>query len=176
MAGMSDSQSMLQVFISMRDSTCGECEEELGRKAWITLNKQKGALCLSCADIDHLVFLPTGDATLTRRSRKYSRLCAVVLKWSRARNRYERQGLLVEESALEKAEQECLSDEEFRARRREREAIRRSELDRQYVEAFCKASARTFPWMSSRSRNQGSRARLSKIQRPNWLFCSGQTI
>jgi hypothetical protein len=42
----------------------------------------------------------------------------VVLKWSRARNRYERQGLLVEEQALEKAEEECLADSELRERRR----------------------------------------------------------
>jgi len=38
---------------------------------------------------------------LTRRSGKYSTLSAVVLKWSRARKHYERQGLLVEESALQ---------------------------------------------------------------------------
>ena len=47
----------LKVFISNRDSTCGECGEDLGRKAWITLVKEKGALCLSCADLDHLIFL-----------------------------------------------------------------------------------------------------------------------
>lgn len=49
--------------------------------------ENKGALCLSCADLDHLVFLPTGSAALTRRSAKYSILSAVVLKWSRARSR-----------------------------------------------------------------------------------------
>ena len=27
----------IKVFISARDSTCGECKENLGRKAWITL-------------------------------------------------------------------------------------------------------------------------------------------
>jgi hypothetical protein len=64
----------------------------------------EGALCLACADLDHLWFLPSGDAALTRRAGKYSTLKAVVLKWSRARNRYERQGLLVEEAALHQAE------------------------------------------------------------------------
>jgi len=43
----------LKVFISSRDSTCDECGENLGQKAWITLIENKGALCLSCADIDH---------------------------------------------------------------------------------------------------------------------------
>jgi hypothetical protein len=96
----------IKVFISNRDSTCGECGEDLGRKAWITLVRDKGALCLSCADLDHLIFLASGDAALTRRACKHSLLSAVVLKWSRARKRYERQGLLVEEAALELAEDE----------------------------------------------------------------------
>src|SRR5262245_51692618 len=106
----------IKVFISHRDSTCGECKERLGRQAWITLEEEKGALCLACADLDHLEFLPSGDAALTRRARKHSQLSAVVLKFSRARGRYERQGLLVEEKALAQAETECLADQEIRAR------------------------------------------------------------
>ena len=135
----------LKVFISLRESQCGECGEDLGSKAWITLNKEKGALCLACADLDHLVFLPAGDVALTVRSRKYSRISAVVLKWSRARKRYERQGLLVVSDALEKAEQECLSDSEARARKRERDAERRAELDHEYVERFANRVAELFP-------------------------------
>jgi hypothetical protein len=100
---MSKSPSDIKVFISNRDSKCGECGDELGRQAWVFLAGDKGALCLSCADLDHLVFLPSGDAAMTRRSRKRSPLNAVVLKWSRARKRYERQGLLVEEQALAQA-------------------------------------------------------------------------
>ena len=109
----------LKVFITTSEAACGECGEELGRSAWITLVEDKGALCLSCPDLDHLVFLPSGEAALTRRARVHSTLSAVVLKWSRARNRYERQGLLVEDQALERAEQECLLDSEARARHRE---------------------------------------------------------
>ena len=67
----------LKVFISLRDSVCGECKEELGRRAWITLTEAKGTLCLACADLDHLVFLPAGDAALTLRARKHSALSAV---------------------------------------------------------------------------------------------------
>jgi hypothetical protein len=138
-------ESELLVFISLRDSTCGECGEELGHGAWIMLNKAEGALCLSCADLDHLVFLASGDAALTRRARKYSTLAAVVLKWSRARNRYERQGLLVENEALEKAEQECLADSESRARRREREAEKSAELDKEYISQFAARVRELFP-------------------------------
>ena len=142
---MNDSDFKLKVFISTRESSCAECGENLGHGAWITLAGEKGVLCLSCADLDHLVFLPSGDAALTRRARKASTLSAVVLKWSRARKRYERKGLLVETVALEKAEQECLADSEARARRRAREAQRRETLDRQFVDHFAACVRELFP-------------------------------
>ncbi|MDQ2922061.1 MAG: DUF2293 domain-containing protein, partial [Acidobacteriota bacterium] len=135
----------IKVFISHRDSKCDECGEELGRKAWITLEEKKGALCLACADLDELVFLPTGDAALTRRARKHSVLSAVVLKFSKARGRYERQGLLVEETALDRAEAECLADADARERRAERERERQAELDRNYVEEFAKRIRELYP-------------------------------
>lgn len=135
----------IKVFISHRDSTCGECGEGLGRKAWITLEENKGALCLSCADLDELVFLPSGDAALTRRARKHSVLSAVVLKFSKARGRYERQGLLVEEHALARAEAECLADADARGRRTERQRERQAELDRSYVEEFAKRIRELYP-------------------------------
>ena len=135
----------LRVFISNRDSTCDECGEELGRKAWIFLAGERGALCLACADLEDLSFLPSGDAALTRRAKKHSRLHAVVLKWSRARKRYERQGLLVEEEALAKAEAECFADEEVRRRRSERNAQRRDEMDEEYVTQFSHRIREIFP-------------------------------
>jgi hypothetical protein len=135
----------LKVFITTGDSSCSECGEPLGRHAWITLVEGKGALCLACADLDHLAFLPSGDAALTRRARKHSTLSAVVLKWSRARKRYERQGLLVEEQAIEQAEQECLADSEVRTRWREREAARRAELDQEFVSHFAARVRQLFP-------------------------------
>lgn len=137
----------IKVFISNRDSTCDECHEDLGKKAWITLVRDIGALCLSCADLDHLVFLASGDAALTRRAKKYSKLFAVVLKWSRARRRYERQGLMVEESALDLAEEECLADFDVRQLRREREAARRAGLDSQFVQQFANKTRELFPRM-----------------------------
>lgn len=65
--------------------------------------EQQGPLCLRCADMAHLVYLPRGDAMLTRRARRASGLCAVVVRFSRARKRYERQGIIVEEAALVQA-------------------------------------------------------------------------
>jgi len=59
---------------------------------------------VTSSDLDHLVFLPSGDAALTRRATKASSLSAVVVRGSRSRKRYERQGVLVEEPALALAE------------------------------------------------------------------------
>ena len=59
-----------------------------------------GPACLRCAGLDDLEFLPSGDALLTRRAKAGSKRHAVVVRFSRNRGRYERQGLLVELQAL----------------------------------------------------------------------------
>ncbi len=137
--------NQLKVFISSRESTCDECGTDLGSHAWIVLKGEKGATCLTCADLDHLVFLPSGDTALTRRSRKHSGLSAVVLKWSRSRQRYERQGLLVENEALERAEQECQADAAQREMRRGQASLRRAELDDEYIRQFAAHVRELFP-------------------------------
>jgi hypothetical protein len=104
-----------------------------------------GPLCLDCADLGHLVFLPSGDAALTRRAKKASRLSAVVVRWSRSRKRYERQGILAEAEAVERAEQDCLSDAEVRARRRERDEARRADDDVKFQAEFAAAIRAQFP-------------------------------
>lgn len=104
---------------------CAEC----GGSDDLLLMDDAGPLCLACADLDHLVFLRAGDTALTRRATKASSLAAVVVRWSRSRKRYERQGVLVEGHALALAEQQCLSGEDARARRRERERLRRASAD-----------------------------------------------
>jgi hypothetical protein len=156
----------LKVFISNRDSRCDECGEDLGHRAWITLVDEGRALCLGCADLDHLVFLPAGDTALTRRARKHSGLSAVVLKWSRPRKRYERQGLLVEEGALEQAEQECTADAATREARRARAAERRAELDGEYNRSVRSARAGALSPLSSRTREADRRACLPQVQWP----------
>jgi len=140
-----DAPQDLKVFILARESTCDDCRQKLGRGAWICLAGERGALCLSCADLDHLIFLPAGDAALTRRARKHSTLSAVVLRWSRARKQYERQGVLVEAAGLALAESECLVDADARARRTEREAERRAEVDQAYMTAFAQRVRDLFP-------------------------------
>jgi hypothetical protein len=62
--------------------TCTGC----GGSGSLLLMDDAGPLCMGCADLDHLVFLPAGDAALSRRARKASRLAAVVVRFSRSRN------------------------------------------------------------------------------------------
>ena len=114
----------LGVFSIVRDSKCSECQEELGKGQFLMIENGK-PFCMKCADLEHLVFLGSGDAALSRRAKKHSKLWAVVVRFSRARKRYERQGLLVEEDALAKAEEECLADRELREARRIRDEERR---------------------------------------------------
>jgi len=132
------------VFDILRDSKCSECGKELWKGDFLFMEGER-PLCLSCADFDHLVFLPRGDAALTRRAKKYSTLSAVVVRFSRSRGRYEREGILVEEVALERAEQECLADTQQRARRRERGEVRRAEDDRNLAAYMAEAILKLFP-------------------------------
>lgn len=125
----------------LNDWTCAACE---GTGALLIMD-EPGPLCMTCADLDHLVFLPSGDAALTRRAKKHSRLTAVVVRFSRSRKRYERQGILAEEAALAQAERECLEDADARARRREREQTRRAEADDALADRIAAAIERLFP-------------------------------
>ncbi len=133
--------SELVVVQPVRDWSCAECQGT----GDLLIMDDKGPLCLTCADLDHLVFLPSGDAALTRRAKKASRLSAVVVRWSRTRKRYERQGVLVEEPALELAEQQCLADEDARIRRRERDRVHRAEEDVQLRAHFAQEIKKLFP-------------------------------
>lgn len=118
----------LVVIEPIRDWACAECG---GTGDFLRMD-DVGPLCLSCADLDHLVFLPAGDAASTRRAAKASSLSAVVVRWSRTRKRYERRGVLVEEQALALTEQQCLSDEDARMRRRDRDRERRTSEDERF--------------------------------------------
>lgn len=88
------------------DWTCHRCSGTGG----LLIMESPGPVCLRCAGLDDLEFLPSGDALLTRRARAGSGRYAVVVRFSKSRRRYERQGLLVEPQALIDARRE-LDDE-----------------------------------------------------------------
>jgi hypothetical protein len=132
----------LVVISALRPWKCSVCEVE--GDEWLTM-EDSGPVCLGCADMAHLVFLPSGDAALTRRAKAGSRLSAVVVRFSRARRRYERQGTLVEEAALERAEADCLADADVRSRRRERAALSRAAEDVELQRRMSEEIVRLFP-------------------------------
>jgi hypothetical protein len=82
---------------------------------------------------------------LTRRATKYSERTAVVVRFSRSRGRYERQGILAETAALARAEAECTEDAEQRAAAREQAAVARDRQDRQLVAQMTDKLLTLFP-------------------------------
>ena len=139
-----DAGEDIVVFSILKQSVCAECGVDLLKGSMLRMEHEK-PLCLECADLDHLAFLPRGDTALTRRSRKYSTLSAIVVRFSRARRRYERQGLLVEAPALERAEKECLDDEPKRRIARERASLVRERADMRYVALFAEQIRSRYP-------------------------------
>jgi len=130
--------------VSRGDSKCDECGRELFKGNLLRKEGPRG-LCIDCADLGHLAYVPAGDACITRRASNYSPLRAIVLRFSRSRKRYERQGILVSAEALARAEEECLDDAEVRERRREADAERRAERDAEYVGKFADEIRKRYP-------------------------------
>jgi len=143
-AGQSAATEDIIVFITRREGKCAECGKELFKGAWIRLEKEQ-PLCLACADLAHLEYLPRGNTALTRRATKHSPLRAVVVQWSRARQHYERQGIMVAPAAIRRAEEECLADAELRERRRAQAAEKREEQEPAYVAAVIEAIRAAYP-------------------------------
>jgi hypothetical protein len=131
----------LVVIEPLKEFTCTGC----GGTGPYLIMEDPGPLCLTCADLDHLVFLPAGNAALSRRAKSGSGLSAVVVRFSRTRKRYERQGILVEEAALEQAEEQCLADADVRQRRRVRDAERRADQDLEFQARLAREITRLYP-------------------------------
>lgn len=79
-----------------KDWKCHRC----GGSGDLLMMEPPGPACLTCVGLADLEFLPAGDALLSRRAKAASSRCAVVVRFSRTRRRYERQGLLVEPNVL----------------------------------------------------------------------------
>jgi len=95
----------LVVFEIVRESKCSACGCEIPTGAFLFM-EAGDPHCLPCAELGGLVYLPAGDRKLSRRAHQLSPVSAVVLRFSRNRKRYERQGLLVGEEAVHQAELE----------------------------------------------------------------------
>ncbi|HEY5550587.1 MAG TPA: DUF2293 domain-containing protein [Opitutaceae bacterium] len=132
------------VFITRHDGACSECKAEFFRGNFIRV-ENGNPLCLDCADLGHLEFLPRGSVAITRRATKHSPLRAVVVEWSRSRQRYERQGILVTGAAIRAAEEESLADADLRARERARAAERRDAREPAFVASVTEAIRTRYP-------------------------------
>jgi hypothetical protein len=93
------------VYIIIRESQCSQCKKTLPGGSFLMTDNDK-PYCMGCSPYNDLVFLPSGDALLTRRAKKYSSISTVVVKFSNTRKRYERQGILITETALQRAGEE----------------------------------------------------------------------
>lgn len=131
----------LVVIEPLKPFTCAAC----GGTGELLVMEDAGSLCLTCADLDTLEFLPAGDATLTRRAKKASTLSAVVVRWNRSRKRYQRLGILVQEAGLREAEASCLADADVRSRQRERDAVRRAAADVDLMARMAVEIGKLFP-------------------------------
>ncbi|MBL8176620.1 MAG: DUF2293 domain-containing protein [Bryobacterales bacterium] len=131
-------------FFTRHGASCSECGVELSSGGLLTMDGSQ-PLCLACGGLADLVFLQSGDAALTRRAGKYSARRAVVVEFSRSRGRYERQGMLVEEAALAKAEAECCADAPDRARARAAAATARLKEDERFVLRFAGRIRELYP-------------------------------
>jgi hypothetical protein len=132
------------VFEIVRESQCSECGVEMPNGSLLFMEAEQ-PLCMQCGGFGDLEYLPAGNTALTRRATKYSERVAVVVRFSRSRKRYERQGILVEITGIEKAERACIDDADERSAARKREAERRREEDVELVIRMAKRIGELFP-------------------------------
>jgi hypothetical protein len=134
------------VWISHRTGErCAGCAAEVFTGDFVQITRETGIRCAQCAGLADLAYLPAGDPALTRRAVAHSSRAVTVVKFSRARRRHERQGMLVEEAALQRAQEECAADairrETTRARRRPRE----ERAEQEYLARFTERVLEVFP-------------------------------
>jgi hypothetical protein len=139
-----DAPQGIVVFKLADASRCRACGIKRQKRSFFRMEKS-GIVCAVCLRIDHLVFLARGDAALTRRATGHSKRHAIVVQFSRRRRRDERQGVLVERAALERAKRECEADAAKRQRAREKAAQHRAKKDERYMVEFAKRVGDLFP-------------------------------
>jgi len=139
----SDPEAVL-VFWSHKDGDCAHCGDSFEGSSFVTF-KNNAIACVKCGGLSGLEFLPSGNAALTRRASALAPVKYVVLRFSRARKRYERQGILASPEVLAKAREECEADEAAREQKRQASALRREKQDAMHMAAFASRIRELFP-------------------------------
>ena len=134
------------VWISHRaGERCAGCAAEVFTGDFVQITGETGIRCAKCAGLADLVYLPAGDPALTRRAVAHSSRAVTVVKFSRARGRHERQGMLVEETALQRAQAECAADVARREAARARRWPRKERAEQEYLVRFTERVLELFP-------------------------------
>lgn len=104
------------VYELSRSARCFNCDQKLnagelvriqqGQASEYSDEREKEVRCLSCAGLSQMATVSSGNAKLTKLSKKYSKTCFVIMKWSDLWKTYERRGILAESQAVDKAKQE----------------------------------------------------------------------
>jgi hypothetical protein len=134
----------IMVLLTLKESRCKKCGRVIPAGNMLLVTKDSDN-CMKCAGMNKLVFLPSGNATLTVRARKLSLKSAVVSKWIGSRKRYERQGVLVEKNAVREAGRMCRADGPKRAEARKKAAAYALKADKRYIDSFAETILEQYP-------------------------------
>lgn len=139
--------SSQNIYLTKREKLhCFKCKKPIAKgQAFVAENEDYNGTCLSCSPFVSYTLLPPGDVALTRRSKKYSELCGVLLFWNQRRRRHERKGQYVEAKAIVKAKQECIADAEKREAKNAKAAVVREVKDVEYIKEFSKVIRAQYP-------------------------------
>jgi hypothetical protein len=135
------------IFLTKREKLiCRRCYNTVpkGHMFVAETEKSKGT-CFKCSVYRHYTLLPSGNAAMTRRSKKHSARCGVVQEWNQRRKRYERKGQYVEANAIVLAKSECEADQAKRDAKNAKAAIKREIDDKAYIKEFAKAIRLRYP-------------------------------
>jgi len=136
------------IFLTRKETlVCNQCYNPIskGQHFVAETEKHKGT-CLKCSTFRSFSFLPSGDAAMTRRSKKHSSRCGVVQQWNHKRKRYERKGQFIELSAIALAKQECENDKDKRSISNKKAAVKREADDKIYIKEFSIAIKNRYPF------------------------------
>lgn len=135
------------IFLSRKEKQiCSRCYNPIskGHKFVAETEKSRGT-CFKCSVFRHYSLLPSGNAAMTRRSKKHSARCGVIQEWNQRRKRYERKGQYVEPNAIVLAKEECEADQSKRDAKNIKAAVVREVKDKEYIIAFSEAIRLRYP-------------------------------
>ncbi len=135
-----------RVYLTHREKVlCDRCGKDVHKGNLIALYGGEGAHCMTCAGMDDLVILPSGDPALTRRAAKLSSRKFPLFEFVRSIKMSSRKGTLVEPEALKLAQKQCAEDAEKRLLKQERAAEKRKVQEAKYRKDFAVAVLKQYP-------------------------------